>query len=207
MPDGETRISALTAGYRVGSFGAAAGPGIVLRERRPLAIVQIATWPKQSAAARAAASGVLGGGSLSTAPNTSVVAGTTAILAIGPERWLAVAPERASHDLAAALASALGGGLAAVTDLSHSRTVLRLTGPRTLELLAKGCALDLHRSKFPVGACAQGLLAQFGVLIHAVDGMPSLDLYVARSYALALWEWLGESAAEYGYRVEAPLSA
>jgi sarcosine oxidase subunit gamma len=207
MPDGETRVSALAAGYRVGSFGAAAaGPGVVLRERRPLAIVQIATWPRQSPAAQAAASGVLGGASLPTAPNTSTTAGATAVLSIGPERWLVVAPERASDDLAAALASALGGALAAVTDLSHSRTVLRLTGPRTPELLAKGCALDLHRSKFPVGTCAQGLLAPFGVLIHAVDETPSFDLYVARSYALALWEWLGESTAEYGYRVEAPLT-
>jgi sarcosine oxidase gamma subunit len=43
--------------------------------------------------------------------------------------------------------------------------------------------------------------------MHAIDGTPSVDLYVARSYALALWEWLQESAAEYGYRVEAALPA
>ncbi len=207
MPDGETRVSALAAGYHIGSFGAAAGPGVVLRERRPLAIVQIATWPTQSAVARSAANGVLGGARLPTAADTSVLAGATTLLSIGPERWLAVEPERAGRDLAAVLTGALGGGLAAVADLSHSRTVLRLSGPRTLDLLAKGCALDLHRSKFPVGACAQGLLAQFGVLLHAVDETPGIDLYVARSYALALWEWLGELAAEYGYRVEAPLTA
>ncbi len=158
-------------------------------------------------ATRAAASTVLGGATLPTAPGSSTVTASTSILTVGPERWLVVEAERAGRDLAAQLASALGEGTAAVTDLGHGRTVLRLSGPRATDLLAKGCGLDLHPSRFPVGACAQGLLAHFSVLIHASDEAPSFDLYVARSYALALWEWLEELAAEYGYRVELPLTA
>jgi sarcosine oxidase gamma subunit len=52
----------------------------------------------------------------------------------------------------------------------------------------------------------QSLLGHVGALLHAVDEAPSLDLYVARSYALTVLEWLTESAAEYGCRIENVIS-
>ena len=94
--------------------------------------------------------------------------------------------------------------MAAVTDLGHGRTVLRIVGRHGRDLLAKGSGVDFHPRAFPVGACAQSLLGHVGVLVHAVDERPAFDLYVARSYALTVWEWLGESAAEWGFRVGTP---
>ncbi|HEX3498495.1 MAG TPA: sarcosine oxidase subunit gamma family protein [Stellaceae bacterium] len=197
------RVSALAAIYqpgRVGTIGPM-GPGIILAERRPLVTVQVAARGEEGRVVRDALAAVLG-----IAPdgvtNRAVTKGTTSILWVGPERWLVVESERGESDLDALLRAALGGTSAAVTDLGNGRTTLRIAGPRSRDLLAKGSAIDFHPRVFPVGACAQGLLGHVGVLFHAVDETPCYDLYVARSYAQTVWEWLIESAADYGCQIE-----
>jgi sarcosine oxidase subunit gamma len=195
------RLSALGAVYRPGNFGTldSTGPGITIGERRPLVMVQVAGGGEEDAALRAgieAAVGVAPDG----AANRAAARGTTTILWVGPGRWLVVAPEREGSDLEARLRAGLATQ-AAITDLGSGRTVLRITGPRARDLLAKGSSIDFHGRAFPAGSCAQGFLGHVGALIHAVDAAPTFDLYVARSYAQTAWEWLTESAAEYGYRV------
>ncbi len=185
------RLSALAAVYRPGNFGTlgSTGPGITIAERRPLAMVQVAGRGEEGAALRAAIEAALGV-ALDSAANRATARGTTTILWVGPGRWLVVAPERDGSDLEARLLAGLAGTQGAITDLCNGRTVLRIAGPRGRDLL-------------PAGSCAQGLLGHVGALIHAVDAAPTFDLYIARSYAQTVWEWLGESAAEYGYRVNA----
>jgi heterotetrameric sarcosine oxidase gamma subunit len=196
------RISALAAVYRPGRIGTIgpSGPGIVLAERRPLATVQVAARAEEGRAVRDALAAALGVAP-DAATNRTATRGDTTILWIGPERFLVVAPERADRDLDALLRAALAGTTAAVTDLGNGRTTLRVAGPRSRDLLAKGSAIDFHTRTFPVGACAQGLLGHVGALFHAVDETPRFDLHVARSYAQTVWEWLIESAAEYGCEV------
>ncbi len=193
------RVSALAAIYRPGSFGAIGpnGPGIVVAERRPLAVVQVAARAEEGRAVRDALAGALGVAP-DPAANRAATHGATTLLWSGPERWLVVEPEREERDLDALLRAALAGTSAAVTDLGNGRTTLRIAGPRGRELLAKGSAIDFHARAFPVGTCAQGLLGHVGALFHAVDDAPSFDLHIARSYAQTVWEWLIEAAAEYG---------
>jgi sarcosine oxidase subunit gamma len=198
------RLSALAAVYRSGSFGTLepGGPGITIAERRPLTMVQVAARGDESTAVRAGIETVLG-----IAPDAAVNRashrGMTTILWTGPERWLVVTPEPEDSDLDARLRAALAAARAAITDVSNGRIVLRIVGRRARDLLAKGSGIDLHGRAFPAGSCAQGLLGHVGALIHAVDAAPTFDLYIARSYAQTVWEWLTESAAEYGYRVNA----
>lgn len=199
------RVSALAAVYRVGNSGAIGrdGPGIVLAERRPLAAVQVASRAEDGTAVRQAVVSALGVAP-DAAANRAVIRGPTTILWVGPGRWLVVESEHAGRHLASLLSAALAGTPAAVTDLGNGRTTLRLAGPRGRDLLAKGSAIDFHNRAFPVGACAQGLLGHVGALFHAVDDSPAFDIHIARSYARTVWEWLIESAAEYGCRVEPP---
>ncbi len=198
------RLSALAAVYRPGNFGTlgSTGPGITIAERHPLAMVQVAGRREEGATLRAGIEATLGVAP-DTATNRASMRGTTAILWVGPGRWLVVAPEREDSDLEARLRAGFVATQAAITDLGNGRTVLRITGLRARDLLAKGSSIDFHGRAFPVGSCAQGLLGHVGVLIHAVDAAPTFDLYVARSYAQTGWEWLTESGAEYGYRVNA----
>jgi sarcosine oxidase subunit gamma len=195
------RVSALAAGYKRGDHGTitAAGPGVTLQERRPLAIFQVIALGGSEAAVRSGLATALGTAPADAAGRAARKDGT-AILWVGPGRWLVVEAERAGRDLGAILLRAVADP-AVVTDISQGRSVIRVSGPAARDLLAKGFPVDLHPRAFPVDACAQSLLGHVGAFVHAVDAVPSFDLYVARSYALTAWEWLVESAAEYGCRV------
>ena len=116
------------------------------------------------------------------------------VLWLGPEEWLVV---DADGEALASLRAALDGRHAAVVDVSDSRAVIALSGPRTRDVLAKGCSLDLHPRGFAPGRCAQTLLAKAHVILHQTDEAPSFEIYVHRSFADYLWSWLEDAAAEY----------
>ena len=111
------------------------------------------------------------------------------MLAIGPDVFLLVAQSPPAADLAQAFTAAV--------DLSDGWTRLVVTGAYAPDLLAAGCALDLHPRAFPPGACAvTGLAGMRTVVWRSADDR--FDLMVGRSYARSMWDWLIESAAEFG---------
>jgi heterotetrameric sarcosine oxidase gamma subunit len=57
------------------------------------------------------------------------------------------------------------------------------------DVLAQGTSIDLRPARFAPGQCALTALGKIGVLLHAV-APNTIDVYVARSYAQALVEWL-----------------
>ncbi len=135
-------------------------------------------------------------------------AGDATILWLGPDEWLVTAPGERS-DLAARLGEVLGARHHAVTDVTDSRTLLRLEGTSARDLLAQGCSLDFHPSVFKPGQCAASRLALAQVLIHqlsedAAEG-PAYEIYVHRSYADYLWRWLESASEAYGFAVLAPV--
>ncbi|SFS89548.1 sarcosine oxidase subunit gamma [Saccharopolyspora flava] len=117
---------------------------------------------------------------------------------LGPDEWLLVAPEGETEQLESTLTDALGDEHGAVVDVSAHRTILQVSGPKAPELLAKGCALDLHRRAFGPDSCAQTLLARTGVLLVGRDAEPpSYWVFVRASFARYLADWLCDAAAEY----------
>ena len=195
MPETKPRQSALASAYRPGRHGVHAGAaGLRIAERRGLRIVQLACFDADSAKQAEAASGL----PLSAAANRSAGRGSETVLWAGPLRWFVVS--EADADLASRLGARVGVA-AALTDLSHARTVLRLSGRRARKVLAKGCGVDFHARAFPVGSCAATGIGKISAHVHAVDESPGFDVMVYRGYGLAFWEWLTEAAAEYGYEV------
>lgn len=201
------RLSALAATYPHGNLGATYGesPGIIIAERPPLAMVQVAALNGAEGTVRAAVAAALDM-MVPAKPNHASRKDVVTVLWIGPDRWLVVEPERPGRALDVRLNEALTGVPAILIDLSHSRTVFRIAGRSSRDLLAKGCGIDFHPRAFPMDSCVQSLLGHVGTLLHAVDEAPSFDLYVARSFAVTVWEWLIESATEYGYRIENTIS-
>jgi sarcosine oxidase subunit gamma len=85
----------------------------------------------------------------------------------------------------------------AVTRLSAGRVRLCVDGPAARDLLARGIAIDLHPAAFAVGHSAQTGLHHTGILLERVAD-ESYELFVPRSYAAAIWEWLVDAALPYG---------
>jgi heterotetrameric sarcosine oxidase gamma subunit len=173
-----------------------AEPGVAIAERRDLSLVQVIArrGQEQLVADR------LG---LDPAPGraSAIPAGTA--LGLAPGAWMIVAADQGDGALCQSLSERLQD-VAAVIDQSHGRTVLRLTGGRARDVLAKGCRLDPHPRVLQSGMCAQTAIAQVGVLLHQIDDRPTYDLYVFAGYARDFLDWLTASAAEFGYRIEPP---
>ncbi len=110
---------------------------------------------------------------------------------LGPDEWLLrLAEEASAGRVAAALEVTLDGRVFAVSDLSSAQTVLRLSGIRALEILAKGCTLDLHPRVFGPGQCAQTNLAQAPATLVPVVAGEVYEVIVRRSFADYLGRWL-----------------
>jgi sarcosine oxidase subunit gamma len=184
--------SALQSVLRPGRGGEAGAVGVKIAERRDLSIVQVSAIPGVAANRAAVESAI---GAALPVPGTTAGGGGIALW-VGPERWFVVASGRAA--LADELEK-IAGGLA-ITDLSHSRTVLRLSGPKLRDVIAQGCSVDLHPRAAKAGDCFVTAVARHSALLHLVDDATA-DVYVYRSFGQDLYEWLLEAAAPYGYEV------
>lgn len=80
-----------------------------------------------------------------------------------------------------------------VSDQSHGRVRIRLSGPRAAQLLAKGTAVDLHPSAFAEGNAAITLFGHISIHL-ARTGAEDFELTVLRSFAEALYEELHDLA-------------
>lgn len=84
------------------------------------------------------------------------------------------------------------------SEQSDSRVIFRLSGNRVVELMQKGCRLDLDPSVTGKDWCGQTQMAQIGVILHQIDEGPVYDLYVYSGFARDFAEWLYHSGAQFG---------
>jgi sarcosine oxidase subunit gamma len=132
-------------------------------------------------------------------PNRTTSMRTVRVSWLGPDEWLITAPEGAVPELPTRIARALADRRAALTDLSASRAIIEIAGLRARELLQKGCGLDLHPRAFEAGRCAQTLLARLPVIVDQLSAAPAYRVYVRRSSAQWLCEWLIDAADEFRF--------
>ena len=194
---GPTHLRRTALAARSGDLAAASGAGVTLRETPPLTMVNLRVAPESVAARRVEdALGAKLPGANAVAP-----ASLGAVLWLGPDEFLTVAGDGEAPGVVALLTEALGDGRGSVVDVSAARAGVDLAGPRVVDLLAKGCSVDLHPRAFPAGRCAQTLLARANVLLWHL-GEPLRDggfrVLTGTSYAGYLADWLIDAAAEYG---------
>ena len=126
---------------------------------------------------------------------------------LGPDEWLLLGSSVAEFDPSAPavrerelgeLLRPVGG---AATDVSAQRLGIRLGGPRARDVLAKGCSIDLHPSRFGIGTAVQTTLGLAGVVLLALpagaDGHPEYLVLVRSSFAGYLATWLLDAALEF----------
>jgi sarcosine oxidase, subunit gamma len=168
--------------------------------RGPLDIVQVAAFGDVAALAERLSKHF--GLTITPTPNRAVT-GDVTVLWHGPGQWLIVHP-LGDVPLAKELAR-LCADDAAVLDLGHARAALRFAGEDARDLLARGTSIDLRCAHFAAGACALTALGKIGALLHAL-APATIDVYVARSYAQALTEWLQHAAPDASVQFAGPES-
>ena len=201
MAEGYRRRSALAHLGLEARAAASPGPGagIVLGECRPRGLL-VLRGDRGNAEFRQAVSAVLGLEPVAE-PLTAERWRDVAMLWLGPDEWLVAVPERRVERIEHALRGALEGQCAALSDVSHSYTVIALSGPDARALLAGGCPLDLHPRVFAPGRCARSRLAKCQALIHQVGAAPAFEIHVHRSFAQYAWTWLEDGGREFGVRI------
>ena len=202
MSDRHLRSVSALAGIAVpGRFGKAEGePGVVIEERRGLGLATVACRKGQADALKAAVAGAYG---VELPVSLRVAQGPkVGCVGTGPGQWLAVSEGLAAEALARDLSAKLQG-LASISDQSGGRTVLRVSGPRARDVLAKGLPIDLDPRAFPLGSAATSVISLMGVQLWQTDDTRSYDIALFRSLSQSFWRWLTASAAEYGYEVTA----
>lgn len=191
--------SPLASGMTSGRQGAGAGEPVRIAERR-VAIAQLAAFKGRAGDLANRVSAGLG----VTLPGPGKSGhgdGVTAVW-IGPETWLVTAPDMGGDGLIARVQAAAGDA-AAVTDQSHGKTALRLTGARVRDALDKVCRLDLHPKACKPGDAAVTMIAHVTACLVMVDEAPTYDIIGPSTFALSLLEGLEMAAEEFGYELEA----
>ena len=118
-----------------------------------------------------------------TKPNTFTKNGNLKIIWLSPNEWLITNND---DDLFLELRNELGDLEASVTDISESRTVIRISGKKIYTLLSKFLVLDLEKNLPNESACAQTLFVKVPVLLARNNNekqIPEIDIYTNRSHA------------------------
>jgi len=132
------------------------------------------------------------------AGNTSVKEKIT-LLWLGPNEWLLVsnvkiAKETNIYELEQVLFDRISKtNLGAVTNVTDHFTIFSLSGSNIFEVLSKGCPYDFDSENFSDNKVVQTILNHIDVTIHR-KSKNVIDLYVRRSFADCLWNWLKDSA-------------
>jgi sarcosine oxidase subunit gamma len=192
MADVLTARTAL-GGDQVGVFRTHGDPAIVmLRELPASTMIDLRCDPADSAALSAAHSALAL--DLPLLPGKVSADAERVALWFGPDQWLIVAPPVD----AATLVHALSDSVTSAVDVSDLRAEFELAGPRAIDVLRKGCAIDLHPRVFGPGDCALTALARVRVALRQTDDRPGYRVLVERSVAPYLWDWLVDAMMEFG---------
>jgi sarcosine oxidase subunit gamma len=130
-----------------------------------------------------------------TVPNTfrSSSDGQLQAIWLGPDEWLIISVPGAMTNIEETLRDVTDDTTVSVVDVSASRTTLSISGAAACASLERNSLIDLHPSKFLVGACAQTLLARANVTVLKMSDEPEYRLLVRSSFAAHLASWFADA--------------
>ncbi len=158
-------------------------------------LVQVTAWPKTGKGIATTLEKMthlsLQGGDASPANEDFTIMPT------GPGQYLI---EAQSGDATGRFQKKIIPAKGAVTDLTHARVVIRISGDQAVWVLAKGIAIDFSLQAFPVATSRNTAHHQISLTIHRVNEN-TFDLFVFTSLACSFWHWLDRAAKEVGYEI------
>ena len=121
------------------------------------------------------------------------------LLWLGPNEWILVsnfeiAKETNIYELEQVLFDGISKpNLGAVTNVTDHFTIFSLSGTNIFKILCKGCPYDFESKNFSDNKAVRTIINHIDVTIHRKN-KNNIDLYVRRSFANYLWNWLKDSA-------------
>ena len=86
----------------------------------------------------------------------------------------------------------------AVTDLSHSRTVIEISGNKSKEVIKKGCPININDLK--KGDCVNSVFHGVTITIDVLETNPeTLRIFCLRSFGESFYHSITDSSLEFGY--------
>ena len=194
-PSDGGRSSPLGSAFPVGHHGAGSACGVSLTELEVPAIWSVfgALMPGRSASSATRIEDGL-------VVDIAAASMTARLVPLGPKEWLALVG--AENEPSPSVFGATFQGTPRLFDLTHARTVIRLRGDSVLEVLEKGCPLDLVSVEAHRGAST--VLGPFSVVLIVGEGPAGereVDVVFNRSYARSGWEWLVRASLEFSCEV------
>ncbi|TPL34593.1 sarcosine oxidase subunit gamma family protein [Mesorhizobium sp. B2-4-6] len=182
-----------------GAYGAQGEAGVSLTEIRNFGLVQVmARRGKSAEMAKAAKAGFA-----VPAPETpkATDAADATLIWSGPGQFL-VLSKGVKHAIEAF--APVFAGSASLSDQSHARALIRVSGDKARAMLAKLSSIDLHPDVFGVGAAAATSMDHTSVTLWRGkdrNEQAVFNLLVFATFAESLWHTMLDSAAEYGVEI------
>ena len=119
----------------------------------------------------------------------------TRILWMGPENWLVIS----SNHLLNELNEKFSTTEFAVTDISHSRSIIELQGSDVLEVIKKGSPFDIENLK--KNNCTNTVYNGITITIDNIeDSKNQIRIISLRSFGESLYHSVTDACLEYGYK-------
>ena len=120
----------------------------------------------------------------------------TRILWLGPNNWLVFSSDL---ELIQKEKDQFKEEDFAITNISHSRTIIELEGDLVNEVLKKGCPLDIN--SFKEGDCANSVYNGITITIDFVSDKPNkVRISGLRSFGESLYHSITDACLEFGYK-------
>ncbi|MGH6874836.1 MAG: sarcosine oxidase subunit gamma [Aestuariivirgaceae bacterium] len=173
----------------------AGGPGVRLSVRHPLSIATIIARKNEGTKLSTLLEGRYG--IPAPAPGKMEIGNSIVLQWCAAEQFYALAENRLEGGLYAELKDALNSA-GSVSDQSHGRVVIGISGQKARALLSKGSPVDFHAREFGNHSVAVTQMAHVGVHVSRW-GEDAFELSLFRGFSEHFWEWLSEQAEEFGY--------
>ena len=120
----------------------------------------------------------------------------TRILWLGPENWLVFSSKKNLMELEK---SQFDEKDFAITDISHSRSIIELEGNLVNEVLKKGCPLDIN--SFKECDCANSVYNGITITIDFISDNPKkVRVLGLRSFGESLYHSITDACLEFGFK-------
>ena len=119
----------------------------------------------------------------------------TRILWNGPNNWLLVSSKK---EILNEINEKLVETDFAITNVSHSRSIIQIEGKNTKEILKKGCPFDFNELK--KDNCLNSTYNGMSVTIDMLDNNPDkVRIFTLRSFGDSFYHTITDACLEFGY--------